>query len=35
MMEVRISDFAPWETPSRTALSGMTVLCMSMVHGFA
>ena len=34
-MKARISDFAPWETPSRTALSGTMVLCMSMVHGFA
>ncbi len=34
-MKVRISDFAPWETPSRTVFSGMTVLRMSMVHGFA
>ncbi len=34
-MKARISDSAPWETPSRAALSGMTVLCMSMVHGFA
>lgn len=34
-MKARISDFAPWETPSRTAFSGMTMLCMSMVHGFA
>lgn len=34
-MKARISDVSPWETPSRNALSGMTVQCMSMVHGFA
>ena len=34
-MKARISDFAPWESPSHTAYGDLITQCMSMVHGFA
>nr|DAY50190.1 MAG TPA: hypothetical protein [Caudoviricetes sp.] len=34
-MRVRISDSAPWETPSHMAPCGLRNQRMSMVHGFA